>query len=92
MKRGQGHDFKMKAKTLRRPPHQGQRKIGVRARPAFVHQSWFRRQFGFLKQGSDGETRQTRGLASRLVIILDQVGDLKIGSMHYQLLNWAGGL
>ena len=72
----------MKAKTSRRPPHQGQRKIGVRAWPAFVHQSWFWRQFGFLKQGSDGETRQVRGLALRIAIILDQVWDLTIRGFY----------
>jgi hypothetical protein len=27
-----------------------------------------------------------------LVICLGQVGDLKSDQMHYQLLNWAGGL
>src|SRR5271166_514709 len=92
LKRGQGHDSKIGAKKSGRPPHQRQRKIGVRARAAFIDQSRFWRKFGFLKQGSDGETRQVRGLALRLVIYLDQVGDLKSDRMHYQLLNWAGGL
>jgi hypothetical protein len=92
LKRGQGHDFKMGAKISSRPPHQRKRKIGVRARASFIDQSRFWRKFGFFKQGSDGETRQARGPALHLVICLGQVGDLKSDQMHYQLLNWAGGL
>src|SRR5580704_11896747 len=76
LKRGQGHDFKMGAKISSRPPHQGQRKIGVRTRAAFIDQSRFWRKFGFFNQGSNGETRQARGPALLLVIFLG-VGDIK---------------